>query len=513
MGGLFEKKAGRDVRREARVQKELQEKKKTRTTAIIVVTVLALTFAAALFVNSSYVRRTFTVVTIDGVGFTAVQFDFFYSGTVDEYRSFMESIGGGRLPDTDRPHSSQFVDSETGQTWADFFNTMTLERMSELVAVHKAAMDYGFVMSDQMHETVDETVANLRYMAEMNGFRSFNSFLRAYYNTPLNETILRGLIEFVTTTNSFREYMFDSFTSSEDVLEEYYLERQDTLDVFTYRSFLISPEDIDIMDFDDAEDYQLAIETAREEAVAKADSLLDGVVTEDDFIAAAKEHDPVLYEEEDSTLMVSAGERLNTFYSEWMTDASRGLGDVHTAEDATGVQVLFFISRDDNNYQMTEMRQLLILRSEFTPEDMFDEHGFFDEEGAFAEADRLAGDHADYVLGLFTDGGGTEDLLIALMEEYSDDWTEEGLYTEITKYQMVSEIDEWLFAPEREVGNYELIRTEAYGYHLVYFVGFGQSYREALADNLMKEQNYQEWTDTLVRAEAVRHRAFIFTSN
>lgn len=64
-----------------------------------------------------------------------------------------------------------------------------------------------------------------------------------------------------------------------------------------------------------------------------------------------------------------------------------------------------------------------------------------------------------------------------------------GLYSGVSQGQMTQALDEWLFAPEREAGDKEIIRT-ACGYHIVYFsASVDIWYAQAEADLLAEQTN------------------------
>ena len=75
---------------------------------------------------------------------------------------------------------------------------------------------------------------------------------------------------------------------------------------------------------------------------------------------------------------------------------------------------------------------------------------------------------------------------------------------------MVPEIEEWLFTPGRQVGDFALVETEAFGYHLLYFTGYGDRYCDYLADTKLRNADYQTWDDSLETFEVAKHWAFMF---
>jgi hypothetical protein len=102
MSGLFEDRTDGASRREARTQQEQLARRKTRIIAVSVVTALALLFVGALIINSSFIRRSATAITIGGVDFTATEFDYFYNNAFHEFQNwanmqeFVQSPQAGR---------------------------------------------------------------------------------------------------------------------------------------------------------------------------------------------------------------------------------------------------------------------------------------------------------------------------------------------------------------------------------------------------------------------------------
>ncbi len=95
----------------------------------------------------------------------------------------------------------------------------------------------------------------------------------------------------------------------------------------------------------------------------------------------------------------------------------------------------------------------------------------------------------------------TEDHFAELAEEYSDDTgsvgenssnTSGGLYTDITKGQMVAPFENWVYDSSRQPGDVGLVQTN-YGWHVMYFVSshdepaWKESIRSSITDSLLEE--------------------------
>lgn len=517
MSGTFDKKSDGASRRLARAQKERLEKRKTRIIAISVISVLAVLFAGALFMNSKFARRSLPAMTVSGVNFSAAEFEYFYYNAYYEYKEYVNSQMGEyasqMLPQNDRPPFSTQMNYATGTPWSDTFVEIAIENMSKLVRTYNAAMAAGFTLSDDARSQMESDIEAFMIEAQVYGY-TFDSYLQAIFGPNVNEAVFRRISELMTISNEFSLNKRDSFSYSAAERTAYYEENKDTLDVFSYRYFLVRAETVVEEDFATTEEYEEAKAAALSSAFDRANEIIDGIENEDDFIAAAKEYDEAQFDEPDSTLRHYPGSWLGNDYGPWMMEPEREYGDVFACEYSNGAYAVFFISRDSNEYRLTSMRQLLFLKTAVDPEEFL--LGEEDPEYLLAveEADAEARTRAEEVLQRFIEAGSTEAALLELTSE-SDDSTEGGLYEDISMdvshFKMVDEIQDWLFAPEREFGDSELIRTEAYGYHLIFFMGHGERYCDYIADNKMRDRDFTAWNDGLEPVEAVRRWAFMLT--
>ena len=145
-----------------------------------------------------------------------------------------------------------------------------------------------------------------------------------------------------------------------------------------------------------------------------------------------------------------------------------------------------FISRSDNDYNLVNMRHVLI-----APEE--------DEDGNLVEgAEEAAQERAQELYDEWVENGSTEDYFEILANTYSadGDGTTGGLYEDVYQGQMVTPIDEWLFGP-RKAGDCEIIESE-YGWHIVYFVGLGENYKAQRLDEAMRSDAYEAWRNDVM---------------
>jgi len=504
------KKARNAQRRE--LEKEHKQKlftKRIKIAAVAAAVAICLIVGGILFVNSDYARRSFTAVTIDGRDFTVAEFEYFFSSAFIEFQDRIIQTAGGNaeaamnmLPTPGVSLRRQQFDAETGRTWAEFISDNAISELSQLVLKYNASVKYGYVLSGGAQLEMEDEIKSVRDAAIAVGL-SFEEYLRDLYGSSIDEKLYLDILRFVHTARSFNDHMHGSRTYTAEELFEFYEESSHILDNFTYRFLFMRAEGYGVAaDFDTRAEFESAQEAALKSTRQRALEIAAGIESENDLIAAAGNHDPITHEHEDSTLRVLPGDWLGGTYGPWMREPERRPGDVSTFDIGTGSFVVYFIMRDNNDYYMPEIRQILIEHEQSQSPDMLSDDDPSDADSGTAVP--TARERAGQVYRLFVEGGSTEEALIGLIYEHSDDPAYGGLHKNITKLinlnQMPAEVENWLFDSARQVGDYALIRSDV-GYHLVYFRGFGERARDFIAVSRIRERDHNAWLTDLGVAE------------
>jgi hypothetical protein len=522
---------------------EDRDKKRTTKTAIIIAAVLVVLFAAAMTINSNFIRRGTVAVSVGDVDFSPVEFNYYYNYSFETFRNMVyqnaSALGDvtSLLPDTSKPFASQLYDESTGETWADFFDKMAISTMTDSAKVYSELRKVGYTLPDEDRETLDADVAELKasILAQIaatpdSSVRSFDEYLAAHYGRGMNEKIFYKVSEYAYLVDSYSEFVKNSYTYETPEINAYYDINKDKLDTFTYRYFLVSSETVTESDYDGEDAYNAAKDAALAVATAAAEDYASRVSSEEDMIAVAKEYNEVTYADESSTIRYYRGDLLGDTYGTWMRDPDRVAGDVTTiaTTNGSGVYVLYYMDRDENQYPTVSMRQLLVTPATVDstlytvdPDDYTDEQSAeYDAAVAQADADYAAAiaqseadakAKADDMFQQLLTSGGNEDKLIELLEGNTSDTTEGGLYEYIYKHQMIPAVNDWLFDPARKAGDYELVQSEEYGWHLLFFKGPGESYHDNIAKTAMRDRDVAIWKDALGNPEPVYRWAFRLT--
>ena len=468
-----------EVRETRRLQEQQQQhrmKKKTRVLVTVVTAVVVIFLAAVIYLNTDFYYRTAVAVTVGDEDFTIADFNYYYFLSYsDTYSSLQQSYGD---------YASYFLNPEKSlraqkyneeQTWAEFLGDTALKQMQRIVTLYKEGQAAGFALTAEQQAELEERYKEPAASAESHNM-SEAQFYTAAYGRGVNQDVFRKNMEMAYYAAQYSNHLQESYDFSDEELEAYYNEHQDTLDTVTFRSFYISGSPAE------GEEKETSMSAAKD----KADAMAAAVTDEQSFIEQARENaaesDKKKYEDETATLTIGKQKSsLNAELGEWLFADGRTTGEVGVVESATGFYVVWFGERSDNHYNTVDVRHILV-----KPEVADSEAGATDKEMD------LAKNEAESILKDWQAGDATEQSFAALADEKSDDSAEGGLYEQVSKGQMVAPFSLWCFDEARQPGDTGIVRS-TYGYHVMYFVGQSDPYWRLLADANKTSETYNAW--------------------
>ena len=480
---LAEREQGIDKRAEAQREAEAKAKKSRLKWRLG-------TAAIALFVVLSIVLNTslpfqLTAVKVGNTSYSAAEMNYFYNNAYYDNSSYMSMFGVSSSLPLD---SQECMLLEEG-TWHDYLLQQATSSAQGLEAIYQAAVAAGFEMSDEAQEAVDTTMESLPEYAEQYGYKNVDKYLQAVYGSGITEEIVREMITKGNLANEYANSVAESFTYSDDELMAYYEEHIDEFVTYDYQYYYIAAETESVTD-EEGNTTSQVVEGGVDAAKAEAEKIAAKVTDADSFAAAVAEYS------EGATVQNLTGYpkgSINSSFSEWIVAEGRTAGDVTVATSDNGAYVVMYAGMDDNMYNGLNMRHILIKA--------VDEDG----DGVYSDEEKAAAEKTiKEIEAMWLAGEQTEEAFAALAEAYSEDAgsvSVGGLYEGIGKGDMVTEIDEFLFANGRQVGDTAILHgNNGYydGYHLVYFAGTSRDYRLTLAENAKVEEDYEAWEDELI---------------
>ena len=285
-----------------------------------------------------------------------------------------------------------------------------------------------------------------------------------------------------------------------DGLEEAYQADTKTYDKASWEYVVVSGAAESTTDADGNTVQPTDEETEAAKAAAKetADKILAAYKAGTSLESAAGNYEKASYYSSDST----------TYYDgttgNWLFDGARKSGDTAVLEVGSSYYVALFHSCGREEYNTVDVRHILIQPESGTLST--------DDEGYDAEQEELkaaARTKAEEILAEWKAGDATEDSFAKLAMEDSADGSKYtgGLYTRITKGQMVEAFNDWCFDSSRKSGDTDVVDT-TYGSHVMYFVGTDlPAWAAAVTDNLQTEDT-NKWNEELTKDAVTEQKDF-----
>ncbi|MBO5248152.1 MAG: peptidyl-prolyl cis-trans isomerase [Clostridia bacterium] len=453
--------------------------------ALVCALVLLASIALAVVAKNGYFRRNTVVMEIGDTEINAIEYNYGYYTALNNFYSqyyyYASSLGFD--PSTSLKSQDCYFDPEI--SWYDYFVNQTKTQFEEIYLIYNKAVEDGFTMTEESAKSLEDSIKDLENAAK-EAKMSVNKYLRSVYgpNITLNdykEYVSRRLI-----FADFCEKYMDGLSYPTEEIEKYYSDNKKDLDVVSYYVYTAKA---DTKNEKTAEEIANGIKDASTDVTSFL-TALKGVVGEDTF-------------EEKTYLTEGATYTKDDQASEWLFDDARKAGDVTVIKTAATssastdtYKVICFVERGWETYRLATMRHILLSVTNLTNEDG---STIKDESGKAKTNDAEQKAAAEALLKQWKDGAATQDSFAALVKDNSNDTgsvENGGLYEDFDKKTMVSEITDWIWAEGRKEGDCEIVKT-SYGYHLVYFVGYGEEKWNSDVVKTLKNNDYSDYLKEL----------------
>ena len=498
---------------------EQKETKKVQLYSIAFVVVMVVLVAVALIVGinrsiqASGVHEKKTVAaTVGEHQISNAELSYYYIDYVNNYANTYGNYLSLFGIDSTVALDQQVFNEETGETWADNFISQGASSAQSVYALADAAQAEGFELPQEQQEQAELTANNLDSYATLYGYSNADAFLKAQYGNGASKASYMDYYRRSLLASAYQAAHQDSLTYTPEQIQE-----ADNADPAKYSSFSYAQYYIPVSKFltggttDDegnttytAAEREAAVAAAKEAIAPLVDSAVTTVEALDEAIAAME----INADTPDAASTVytdQASTSINSYLTDWVTDASREVGDVTCIEIPTTVQdengedletvnafyVALYTGKNENTTELVNVRHILV---------SFE--GEAQEDGTYSdEVKEAARSSAEEILNEWKSGDATEESFAALAEAKSTDTGSNangGLYENVYPGQMVAAFNDWCFDSARKAGDTDIVETN-YGYHVIYFVGTtGQSYREYQIVNDLKNTDMENWYQGLL---------------
>ncbi len=453
--------------------------------ALVCALVLIASLALAVVAKTGYFRRSTTVMKVGETEINAIEFNYGYYTALNEFYSqyyyYASMIGF----DTSMSLKSQPCYFDSSMSWYDYFVNQAKIQYEELYLVYNKAVEEGFSMTEESAKSLEEALKTLEDAAK-DAKTSENKYLQSMYGPNITKDDYKEFTTRRLIFADFYEKYMDSLEYKNEDIEKYYSDNKTDFDVVDYYSYTAKA---DSANNKSAEEVANGIKDASTDTESFL-ATLKPIVGEDIFKAETYLKEGATYTKGDDT-------------SEWLFDKDRKAGDVtviktkaasSTASDT--YTVICFLERGREEYKLATMRHIL-----FMVEDLTDDKGntIKDENGVAKTNDAEQKAEAEKILKQWQDGAATQESFAALVKDHSDDEgsvNNGGLYEDFDQTTMVDEITDWIWAEGRKAGDCEIVKT-SYGYHIVYFVEYGEEKWSSDVVSTLKAKDYSDYLTSL----------------
>ena len=466
--GTVDPKAAREAEKKA-AERKSNILYGTLAAVFVIVTV------ALLVYNSGIIQRNQTAVTIDGDKYSVAETSYYYNQVYQNYASFYSALGMDPTGLKSQPYGDN-------STYDDFFKESAVNNMKFIHAAVKAAKEANVTLDSDDEADVKANLDSLKSAAAQYGY-SYGAYVKAMYGSTVTASVVESCLrDQILASKYASHYSDENFVYSDDEILAYYNEHKDTYDLVdgAYVTVSGAPEA-------KTDDEGNTIEATDEE---KSAAMAAAKETADEILAAfeAGQNLEQLAEARDlpySTTISSA----STVYGQWFYDAARKGGDSAVVEDESSscYYVTVFNSRERDNALDYSVRHILVTADNLSLAD--------GEEAANEQIEAKANE-------ILASWDGTEDGFANLAKTYSQDSNaaEGGIYENVPKGQMVAAFQNWCYEDGRQSGDTGIVQT-TYGYHVMYFVGYGSTeYWHYACENALRSDDQSAWQTELTNS-------------
>ncbi len=489
------REAGTDKKTLA-LEKEAKEKARQKRRWTLGTIAVILLIAFIFFLNSNLLYKT-TALTIADEEYSASEMSYRYG---EQYYSFVSQYGSyASIFGLDTSAGINGLDDQPctiaseDMSWRDYLIQTAESALVQEKALRDYASENGIELTQEELEDVEANFDGMEEYATSQGYASADNLLDANYGPGVDMDLVRSAYQNSSLANKALQSYIDSLDFSQEEIDRQYESYNGEQDYFNYAYYYVVAESSEVTG-EDGETSSEVTDESMADAKATADAILEAYLSGEEEDYVERLNAAVASQVEDASATQPGkvqGASLGS-YKEWMMDSARKAGDATVSADSagSGYYVVVFLSRDNNDYNMAQVRHILVKA-------VADEEGNYTEE---AKAEALA--KAEDILAQYEAGDKTEESFAALAEEYSEDTgsnTNGGLYDSVTKGQMVEEFDKFCFEGHKS-GDTAIVYGESSsyaGYHVMYYVGEGENYADYIARSDLENQAVSQWLEEL----------------
>lgn len=437
-----------DRKVQQRKEAEAKAKKQKKIDKIVgIVIVLAIVIGLVSIPVSRYMAMNSTYITVGGHDVTKLEFDYHYNMAVEDYSNmygdYLSMMGLDLTSNLDLQAYSNTM------TWHDYFSQEAVESLKESKSLLNEATAAGFT-----YDTAKDYEAFAESMKE--GAAASSVSVSKYYKIKFGRyasaSNIKPFVEESYFVAAYYNVIAEKEEPAEDEILAFYEANKAEYDRVDYLYTEIAAELPEAQTQTDADGNETTVEPTEEEI---ATAMADAKAKAEDALSVIEE------EGEEKTGMLHGS--VSETFRDWMFDEARVDGDTTIAEDTENNKyyVVMYKDRYRDVNPTANVRTILTTTVE-----------------------------GEKILKEYVTAGSTEEAFIDLVRKYSEDVytnTTGGLYKELGKSIIETDLNTWVFDEDRKPGDVTIIKDEEYTYVLYYVSAGRPSWQARIAATLLDE--------------------------
>lgn len=445
---------------------------------VVLVTVVGI-IGFCFYKNASSYVNTSKAIVIDHEKYSVTDVNYFYYAYYDQYCKDYASYIDYMFDDEKSLKDQEY---DEGVSWFSYFMDQAIESMVHTVEAAKQAEKAGFVLSEASENEIQSYIDGFATSAE-NAGQSVDEYIAGIYGDGMNIKRYEQLMRITYIAKEYADQVSADLTYTDEQVEDFYENNKDSFIFASYERAYVKACDPGEQPTEEEKT------TAKEIAQEIYDELHDGTSLKD----AADEKDAVYYSTTDAYYSDAYS------YGDWLFREDRNDGDTTIIDDGAGYYVMVFHERGRHEYSTVNIRDIYFA---------VDKNGL--DQSASDYKDQLSQlyedscNKAENVQKEWQDAGTDEETFAQLADENtSTEDVQGGLYEQLMKNSLDSNVDKWCFDPSRKKGDSQIIYTDD-GFHLVYFIGQDDPSWKVEVRKEMRTQDTDKWYDSLMDNVSVK---------
>lgn len=226
-----------DRKMEARRKQAAKDKRESLIGKILVIIVsVGIIGTAGYFITDHFIKlhkiTNDPYLAVGNHTVSQLEYEYYYNSTVNNYLSTYSSFLSYIGLDTTLPYDEQ--DYSEDMTWQDYFEEMTIDQLKQEFALtdDAAANNFEYDTTDEYNEYISSTKETVK--ANNTNMRTYIKDAFGEYATMRN---IKPFMERTFTASAYYEKLLEDNAPSDEEVNDYYTENQNSYDMVSYYSF------------------------------------------------------------------------------------------------------------------------------------------------------------------------------------------------------------------------------------------------------------------------------------